>query len=151
MDAHIGRSETLNLRKAFSESRGFRGHAQGQSDRLARPGFEIAQGHSKPPMDGHGAGLQDARPAPRRIYPSFPLSCPWLPEKRSQGKGALAHGEMARLFPHMKDKTCSITTKWKSNGAAARSSSKPARLRARLTARCSPPTAKPRFSPPSFR
>jgi len=30
------------------------------------------------------------RLARAEIYPSFPLSCPWLPEKGSQGKGVRA-------------------------------------------------------------
>jgi len=41
-------------------------------------------------MDGHGAGLQDARALIALKFPSFPLSCPWLPEKGSQGKGIRA-------------------------------------------------------------
>jgi len=85
-----GRSGYSHLRMARSESRGFRGHAQGRSDRSARPGSESAQGHSEPPMDGHGAGLQDARVATVPDFSSFPLSCPWLPEKGSQGKGIRA-------------------------------------------------------------
>src|SRR5690349_4767063 len=60
---------------------------RGPIDRLAISGLERAEGHSKPPMDGHGAGLQDARLATVPTNPSLPLSCPWLPEKGSQRKG----------------------------------------------------------------
>jgi len=42
-----------------------------------------AEGRSELPVDGHGAGLQDARSAVAPNLSSFPLSCPWLPEKGS--------------------------------------------------------------------
>ncbi len=73
------------------------------------------------------------------------MSCPWLAPQNAWIIGDAPDSVIVdgAASGAQKDKTCSIITTSKSNGADARSPSKPARSPARLTAPCSPPTARP--------
>ncbi len=106
--------------------------------RHALPLFEPA--HTAPGSphrrhEGHGAGSRDA----------------------FAGRGATAReSHLAVLLDGVRpfaktmreNRQCSIPNVLSSTGVAASSPSKPARSRVRLTAQCSPPTARPRCSPP---